>query len=63
MPMDVSPKPDGDFFMFRKPDHILAVHVKARKDIAERARQRGDKRYTSHFSTCPQADQHRKTRR
>lgn len=60
MPCDVSPKTDGTFFLFKRDDHILAVHHQAAS--AHLARQRGDKKYSSHFSTCPNAAQHRSER-
>lgn len=59
MPMDVSPTDEGQFFLFRKPDHILAVHQMEQSTRAEDARRRGDKKYTCHFATCPNAAQHR----
>jgi len=59
MPMDVSPDPKGDFFLFRKEDRIEAVHYAERSTRAEAARNRGDKKYTCHFATCPNASKHR----
>jgi len=52
MPCDVSPADDGTFFLFRRADHIEAIHLKSSHPSAEAARARGDKTYTSHFSTC-----------
>lgn len=60
MPCDVSPTEDGTFYLFRKPDAIEAVHVGSQDPRAAKAKARGDKTYTSHFSTCPNADAHRK---
>lgn len=60
MPCDVSPSAEGTFYLFRLPDRIDAVHVDGADPRAARAKARGDKRYTSHFATCPNAAQHRK---
>lgn len=57
MPCDVTPTTQGTFYLFRRADHIAAVHIDS--GAAATARKRGDKRYTSHFSTCPNAKQHR----
>lgn len=62
MPMDLEPNTEGQFFMFRKTDCIEAVHCRERSTRAEEARTRGDKKYTCHFATCAQADQHRRPR-
>lgn len=59
MPMDVTPDEQGEFYLFRRPDCIEAVHQRERSTRAESARQRGDKRYTCHFATCPNAADHR----
>jgi hypothetical protein len=59
MPMDVEPDAEGQFFLFRKEDCIDAVHQTERSTRAEGARQRGDKKYTCHFATCPNAAEHR----
>lgn len=62
MPCDISPDPAGTFYLFRKSDRIEAEHVNSHSDRAQNAFARGDKKYTSHFSTCPNADEHRRSR-
>lgn len=62
MPMDVSPREDGQFYLFRRPDHVVCLHVGSEDRLASIAKERGDKRYSSHFSTCPDADQHRRSK-
>lgn len=50
MPMDAAPNPAGAF---------VIVTGKARKATVEDDRLRRE-RYTCHFATCPDADQHRR---
>lgn len=52
MPMDLKPDPKGQF---------VIVSGKARRATAEDDRLHRE-RFTSHFATCPQADQHRRAR-
>ena len=62
MPVDLAPAhhKQGKFYLFRRADRIEAIHIQSKHDSAYGARQRTDKVYTSHFSTCPNADQHRR---
>ena len=62
MPCDVGPREDGTFYLFRTLTEIQAVHIDSKEPRAQRANERGDKRFTSHFSTCVNAAQHRKSR-
>jgi len=48
------------FYVFRDPDQISAVHVNSKSERAAKAFERGQNRYTSHFSTCPNAKAHRR---
>ena len=53
MPVDAEPDPLGTFILeFRDGDEPTSVYVGNRDT--------DDDRYTSHFSTCPHADKHRK---
>lgn len=60
MPCDFDPVDDGTFYLFRQPDKILAVNHKMKGPLAEKARGRSQKLYASHFSTCPNANDHRR---
>lgn len=60
MPCDVAPSKDGSFYLFRKSDRIDAVHVRSSDPRAARAMDRGQNKHESHFSTCPNAAQHRR---
>lgn len=62
MPCDVEAKRDGKFFLFRRPDKIEALSVRSDHPSAEKARLRNQRTHHSHFSTCPNADQHRSRR-
>jgi hypothetical protein len=59
MPCDLQPSDAGTFYLFRRPDVIEAVYSASTDPRVEKAKARGDKRYVSHFSSCPQAAQHR----
>ena len=52
MPCDVLATPQGEFYLFRRPDRIEALHQRSAHKSAGTARQRGDKLYTSHYATC-----------
>lgn len=58
IPLDAKPTPDGN----------LAVHRNARGDLQARVLKKGEEpaahevRGTSHFSSCPRADEHRRRR-
>jgi len=60
MPMDVAPAADGKFFMFRVRDAIDAVYADGDDPRVAKALERGDKRYQSHYVSCPHGDQWRK---
>ncbi len=72
MPVDAEPTGNGGFYLFQRPErgdveaHLAAVHVKSSRPEDEAviagASRRGQNRYTSHFETCPQREQHRRTR-
>lgn len=61
MPCDLKPVEDGDFFLFRRSGHIEAVHVRSQHPSAAKAHERKQDRFKSHFATCPQAGQHRRS--
>ncbi len=61
MPCDVEPSEKGTFFLFRVEDRIDAVHEFSKDDPrCGRAWDRDQKKHASHFSTCPNAAEHRK---
>lgn len=72
MPVDVEPSAEGGFFLFQRPArgeaeaHLAAVHIQSSRPEDEAviagAMKRGQNRYTSHFQTCVNADQHRRPR-
>ena len=53
MPLDPKPDPEGRFVQILQDDHILAHFDRTRSE-------RGP-HYQSHFATCPDADQHRRS--
>lgn len=59
MPVDVTPSQNGEFFLFRKGPSIAAIHVASRDGRVGKAVSSGQKRHTSHFSTCPLAGSRR----
>lgn len=59
IPMDMSPSTDGLFVLVQDGGSMLALHVSDQDQRAKREVERGAKRYQSHFSTCPDAAQHR----
>lgn len=60
MPCDLEPTPDGDFYLFRRPDKIDAIHRASSDTRVASAKARNQKLYSSHFATCPNATRHRK---
>lgn len=60
MPCDLQASAEGGFYLFRLADKIEAVHVDGGDPRVARAQKRGDKRYASHFQSCPNAKHHRK---
>lgn len=56
MPVDAQPSPRGGLVITLKPDGKLYAEAFMPNDAAHAKRNR----YVSHFSTCPQRDQHRK---
>lgn len=62
MPCDVAPSEDGQFFLFRRATFVEAVHINSVSKSAQVAHERKQGRHHSHFSTCPNADQHRRAR-
>ncbi len=55
MPIDTTPSPVGNVVVtHRQKENVLFV------EKFDPALHENRKRYTSHFSTCPNADQHRK---
>jgi len=59
MPCDMPAAPDGEFYLFKRPDKIDAVHKASDDARVAQAKSRNQNLYTSHFATCPQAAQHR----
>jgi len=55
MPLDRVPVPDGNVVL-RGVDEPVAVYVTDKRPAIE-----GERRYTSHFATCPNAASHRKS--
>jgi hypothetical protein len=62
MPVDLTPRQDGKFYLFRKPDRIEAVHTGGQDPRILNSLIRGQAVYTSHFATCPAAGEHRRGR-
>ena len=65
MPLDHAPSPDGRFFVFVPDDPrepLQCANVSERSERAEEARYTDRPRYTSHFATCPNAEEHRRKR-
>lgn len=59
MPVDVGPVQDGDIVLtWRRTENVLLAARASQLDEEHRA---GRNKYVSHFSSCPQADQHRKS--
>jgi len=57
---DYEDAPGGLFYLFRRHDRIEAIHVKSKSPRAARAEARNQRRHHSHFSTCPDRDEHRR---
>lgn len=58
MPIDPDPVPDGNLILtYPSPGSVLAIVVDPNALMLD-----DPPRYVSHFSTCPNADQHRKPR-
>lgn len=66
MPCDALPHATGEFYLFRRPaidgQFVQAIFHKTSHKSVENAKRRGWPKYNSHFSTCPNAGQHRKSR-
>lgn len=66
MPVDAEPSPDGNVLLAEsKPDGTPVVRVVGKTPPGEGPDLFGavpGPRYTSHFATCPHANQHRRTR-
>lgn len=62
MPCDLEPADDGRFFLFRRDDRIEAISINSDHASAVKARAANQRTHHSHFSTCPQRDEHRKPR-
>lgn len=58
MPVDSEPTPDGTVLLFHTPEGSIRAQVLKRGEEAPAGRPRR----TSHFSTCPNAQQHRRPR-
>lgn len=58
-PLDATPNPEGNLFAWVVGHKLECESVNARSERATKARERQQNRYTSHFSTCPNAKQHR----
>jgi hypothetical protein len=57
MPIDISPNPNGNIVVtYRKSENKLLA------ENFDRSRHEGRRRFVSHFTTCPQASQHRRNR-
>ena len=56
MPFDAVPDTDGKFYVT---ENGKAVHVESPTELASQCRRLGNRKYTSHFATCPNAKQHR----
>lgn len=64
-PIDADPVVGGNLFLFAHRDggmdvYLEAVHAASGSERAAGARGRGQRRYVSHFSTCPNSEQHRR---
>lgn len=60
MPIDAEPSDNGKFIVNFRPaeNKLLAVHVNS----CDAEAKQGRNRYSSHFETCPNANQHRSAR-
>ena len=58
MPVDAEPSPAGNVVLFERPGEGIVCRV-LRRGEQPRA---GEKLRTSHFATCPNAPQHRRSR-
>lgn len=57
MPLDAVPTLTGTFFLSPSGQ---CVHWESSGEFAQTSRANGSPKYTSHFATCPERDQHRK---
>lgn len=57
MPVDAEPVPDGNVLLFHTSKGSIRAQVLRRGEAAPT----GQPRRTSHFQTCPNANQHRRT--
>lgn len=66
IPLDAQPRDDGNFFVSIPPHphaRVTAVPVNEKSPEAERYRRDPERsRFVSHFATCPNASQHRRSR-
>jgi hypothetical protein len=58
MPVDSEPDPNGKFILNQRGRELIAIHV---SNVLPEALA-GRRLWTSHFSTCPHAAQHRSPR-
>lgn len=59
MPLDLEPNDSGTMILVLRHGEAGGITVGCFYKGVEKALTRGEKRRTSHFSTCPNADQHR----
>jgi hypothetical protein len=59
-PLDAKPVADGNLFAWVVGDALESEHSGRKTERVQRAIARGQKRYTSHFSTCPNSREHRR---
>lgn len=59
MPVDAAPVPNGNVALcpHPSPGHAPTAHI-----VSPQAEAHQDDRFTSHFATCPHADEHRTPR-
>ena len=59
MPVDETPKPDGEFFLEERGRDLVAHHVNSKHGLHVTIK---TDRFTSHFATCPNAAEFRKAK-
>jgi hypothetical protein len=59
-PLDATPTPGGNTFAWVVGDKLEAENAARKTERVQRAIERNQNRYTSHFATCPNAKEHRR---
>ena len=62
MPLDLKPTMDGNIILGTRHEQAPLALVQTAQSLA-RLQAKGEKLYTSHFASCPNANKHRHARR